>query len=137
MYALVHVMVCAIAAGWLANRVVVPYPIVLVLAGVALGFAYDWPGLSIDPTLVLAIVLPAVLYPAADAVRDAMMAFPAGAVDPYLPELRSRVDAAWSAWQGSRHRFTAVGEVLPGLSLTHGPLSVVLPRQERRSSAGW
>jgi len=43
----------------------VPYPIVLVLVGIALGVAYDWPGLDIDPNLVLAIVLPAVLYPAA------------------------------------------------------------------------
>jgi monovalent cation/hydrogen antiporter len=58
-------MVCAIAAGWVANRVLVPYPIVMVLTGIALGFAYDWPVLNIDPTLVLAIVLPAVLYPAA------------------------------------------------------------------------
>jgi monovalent cation/hydrogen antiporter len=65
MYSLILVMVCAIAAGWVANRVRVPYPIVLVLAGIALGVAYDWPGLDIDPNLVLAIVLPAVLYPAA------------------------------------------------------------------------
>src|SRR4029450_2450147 len=65
MYSLILVMVCAIAAGWVANRVRVPYPIVLVLAGIVLGLVYDWPGLDIDPNLVLAIVLPAVLYPAA------------------------------------------------------------------------
>ena len=65
MFSLILVMGCAIAAGWVANRVLVPYPIVMVLTGVALGFAYDWPTLDIDPTLVLAIVLPAVLYPAA------------------------------------------------------------------------
>ena len=65
MISLILVMVCAIAAGWLANRINVPYPIVLVLTGVALGFAYDWPGLQPEPNLVLAIVLPAVLYPAA------------------------------------------------------------------------
>jgi monovalent cation/hydrogen antiporter len=65
MISLILVMVCAIAAGWLANRIRVPYPIVLVLAGIGLGFAYDWPGLAIEPQLVLAIVLPAVLYPAA------------------------------------------------------------------------
>jgi monovalent cation/hydrogen antiporter len=59
------VMVCAIAAGWLANRIRVPYPIVLVIAGIGLGFAYPWPGLGLEPELVLAIVLPAVLYPAA------------------------------------------------------------------------
>ena len=65
MISLILVMVCAIAAGWLANRIQIPYPIVLVLTGIGLGFAYDWPGLDPEPELVLAIVLPAVLYPAA------------------------------------------------------------------------
>ena len=65
MISLILVMVCAIAAGWLANRVHVPYPIVLVLAGIGLGFVYDWPGLNPEPQAILAIVLPAVLYPAA------------------------------------------------------------------------
>lgn len=65
MVSVILVMVCAIAAGWLANRIKVPYPIVMVLAGVGLGFAYDWPGLEPHPLLVLGIVLPAVLYPAA------------------------------------------------------------------------
>jgi monovalent cation/hydrogen antiporter len=58
-------MVCAIAAGWLANRIRVPYPIVLVLAGIGLAFAYDWPAFTLEPHLVLAIVLPAILYSAA------------------------------------------------------------------------
>ena len=65
MASLILVMVCAIAAGWFANRIHIPYPIVLVLMGVPLGLAYDWPELAFDPLLVLAIVLPAVLYPAA------------------------------------------------------------------------
>ncbi|HEY7377738.1 MAG TPA: Na+/H+ antiporter [Steroidobacteraceae bacterium] len=65
MISLILVMVCAIAAGWVANRIQIPYPIVLVLAGIALGFVYDWPGLNPQPQTVLAIVLPAVLYPAA------------------------------------------------------------------------
>ncbi|MEX0735199.1 MAG: Na+/H+ antiporter [Steroidobacteraceae bacterium] len=65
MISFILVMVCAIAAGWIANRIHVPYPVVLVLAGIGLGFAYDWPGVTIEPHLVLAIVLPAVLYPAA------------------------------------------------------------------------
>jgi monovalent cation/hydrogen antiporter len=65
MISLIFVMACAIAAGWLANRVHIPYPIVLVLAGIGLGFVYDWPGLDLEPELVLAIVLPAILYPAA------------------------------------------------------------------------
>lgn len=65
MLSLILVMVCAIAAGWVANRVSVPYPIVMVLAGIAFGVAHDWQGLQVEPHLVLAIVLPAVLYPAA------------------------------------------------------------------------
>jgi CPA1 family monovalent cation:H+ antiporter len=65
MSSLILVMVCAIGAGWFANRIAVPYPIVLVLAGIALGFASHWPGPHIEPQLILAIVLPAVLYPAA------------------------------------------------------------------------
>lgn len=65
MVSLILVMVCAIAAGWLANRIDVPYPIVMVLAGIGLGFAHDWPVLAIEPALILAVVLPAVLFPAA------------------------------------------------------------------------
>ena len=65
MLSLILAMVCAIAAGWFANRINVPYPIVLVLGGIGLGFALDWRGLDIEPNLVLALVLPAVLYPAA------------------------------------------------------------------------
>ncbi len=60
MISLILVMVCAIAAGWLANRIYVPYPVVLVLAGIGLGFVHDWdwPGLQLEPHLMLAIVLP-------------------------------------------------------------------------------
>jgi CPA1 family monovalent cation:H+ antiporter len=58
-------MGCAIAAGWLANRIRVPYPVVLVLAGLGIGLVFDWGLLRIEPGLVLAVVLPAVLYPAA------------------------------------------------------------------------
>ena len=65
MTSFILVMACAIAAGWVANRVHVPYPIVLVLAGIGVGVAFDWPALQTKPDLVLAIVLPAVLYPAA------------------------------------------------------------------------
>ena len=65
MTSFILVMACAIAAGWLANRIRVPYPIVLVLAGIGIGFVFDWPPLDFRPNLVLAVVLPAVLYPAA------------------------------------------------------------------------
>jgi CPA1 family monovalent cation:H+ antiporter len=62
---LILVMLCAIAGGWFANRIRIPYPIVLVLAGIVLAVVADWPGLALQPHLVLAVVLPAVLYPAA------------------------------------------------------------------------
>ena len=52
------VMACAIAAGWVANRIQVPYPVVLVLAGIGFGFAFDWAELSLEPHLMLAIVCP-------------------------------------------------------------------------------
>lgn len=65
MTAFIVVMVCAIAAGWLAERILVPYPVVLVLAGIGLGLSYGGLGLDLDPQIVLAVVLPAVLYPAA------------------------------------------------------------------------
>src|SRR5262245_15494404 len=65
MTAFIVVMVCAIAAGWLAERIRIPYPVVLVLAGIVVGLAYGGLGLELDPKIVLAIVLPSVLYPAA------------------------------------------------------------------------
>src|SRR5688572_20764742 len=65
MLAFILVMTCAIAAGWLANWIRVPYRVVLVLAGIGFGFTFDWTELSLEPHLMLAIVLPAVLYPAA------------------------------------------------------------------------
>jgi len=65
MLSFILVMTCAIAAGWLANWIRVPYPVVLVLAGIGFGFTFDWTELALEPHLMLAIVLPAVLYPAA------------------------------------------------------------------------
>jgi monovalent cation/hydrogen antiporter len=65
MLSFILVMTCAIAAGWLANWIRVPYPVVLVLAGIGSGFTFDWTELALEPHLMLAIVLPAVLYPAA------------------------------------------------------------------------
>jgi CPA1 family monovalent cation:H+ antiporter len=65
MISLILVMVCAIAGGWLARRIDVPYPIVLVLAGIGLGLLYAWPALDLGPEAILAIVIPSILYPAA------------------------------------------------------------------------
>ncbi len=55
----------AIALGWLASRTRTPYPIVLVLGGVGLGFVPGLPAVSFDPQLLLVMVLPPILYQAA------------------------------------------------------------------------
>ena len=51
--------------NFLARRLDVPYPIPLVLGGLALGFVPGMPEIELDPELVLAIFLPPLLYSAA------------------------------------------------------------------------
>jgi len=58
---LLAVTVLAVAARWIR----VPYPILLVLGGSALGFTPGMPDVSLDPDLVLLIFLPPLLYAAA------------------------------------------------------------------------
>jgi len=54
--------------------------------------------------------------PVGYAVQRALMSYPAGSPgEPDLVSLRGRVDAAWSIWQGSPHRYTQASDVLPGL----------------------
>ena len=48
-----------------ADRLELPYPIVLVVGGLALGFAPGMPDLRLNPDVVLLIVLPPLLYSAA------------------------------------------------------------------------
>ena len=49
----------------LANRWAVPYPVLLVLGGLALSFVPWLPVIRLDPNLVLFFFLPPLLYPAA------------------------------------------------------------------------
>jgi Na+/H+ antiporter len=67
--ALVHTLVvlilCAVALGWAARRMDVPYPIALVIGGTALSFLPGLPQVEFDPNLVLVVVLPPILYQAA------------------------------------------------------------------------
>ena len=58
-------LLCAVALGWLARRLNFPYPIALVLGGGALGFVPDLPPLPFEPHIILALVLPPILYQAA------------------------------------------------------------------------
>jgi len=46
----------------LARRVLVPYPVVLVLGGLALSFIPGLPSVELDPNLVFVIFLPPLLY---------------------------------------------------------------------------
>lgn len=60
---LLLVMVAAFAV--MAHRLKVPYPIVLVLAGLVLSFLPHMPHIPLDPNLVFVIFLPPLLYAAA------------------------------------------------------------------------
>jgi Na+/H+ antiporter len=62
---LAGVFVCAAGLNALANRLDVPYPILLVLGGLALGLIPGVPDLRLDPDLVLLVFLPPLLYSSA------------------------------------------------------------------------
>lgn len=58
-------LVCAIGLGLLARRMALPYPVVLVLGGLVLGFVPNLPTVKLDPDFALAFILPPILYHAA------------------------------------------------------------------------
>jgi Na+/H+ antiporter len=62
---LVGLFAAAVALTWLARRVDIPYPIVLVLGGAAIALVPGLPPLPLDPEGILVIVLPPILYQAA------------------------------------------------------------------------
>ena len=49
----------------LAHKITLPYPIVLVLGGLALSFVPRLPEVRLNPGVVFYFVLPALIYPAA------------------------------------------------------------------------
>src|SRR6478752_3231890 len=61
------VLLLVLVAGLvvLANKWAIPYPVVLVLGGLALSFVPFLPIIRLDPDLVLFFFLPPLLYPAA------------------------------------------------------------------------
>jgi len=61
------VLLLVLVAGlvMLANKWAIPYPVVLVLGGLALSFVPFLPVIRLDPNLVLFFFLPPLLYPAA------------------------------------------------------------------------
>ena len=58
-------LLCSVALGWVARHFKFPYPIALVVGGVALGFIPKLPQFPFDPQLILVLVLPPILYQAA------------------------------------------------------------------------
>jgi transcriptional regulator with XRE-family HTH domain len=79
------------------------------------------------------------VYPVGYAVQRALMSYSAridGEVD--LASLRGRVDAAWSIWQGSQHRYTEASDILPSLitdvQATHRALGPTAAEQDRREA---
>src|SRR4051812_19190664 len=64
-YLLVGLSVAVIVLSTLARWASVPYPIVLVLGGTALGFVPGLPQIELDPDVILVLFLPPLLYSAA------------------------------------------------------------------------
>src|SRR4029077_21213628 len=54
-----------IVFGLIARRLGTPYPIVMVIGGLLLGFVPGIPDIALDPDLVFLVVLPPLLYAAA------------------------------------------------------------------------
>ena len=61
----VFIMAILIVLTAIANRRKFPFPILLVLAGLVIGFVPQLPNLSLDPEIVFVIILPPLLYDAA------------------------------------------------------------------------
>src|SRR5687768_941798 len=64
-FVLVSLLVAVAGLGAAARAVNIPYPIVLVVGGLALGFVPGLPDVTLEPELVLVIFLPPLLYSAA------------------------------------------------------------------------
>jgi CPA1 family monovalent cation:H+ antiporter len=61
---LIALVAAAVALVWLANLISIPYPIVLVLGGLGIGFIPGGPSLELDPDVVFLIFLPPLLQSA-------------------------------------------------------------------------
>jgi len=59
------IMALMIGLSAIANRIKIPYPILLVSAGIAIGFIPEMPEISLNPEVVFLIFLPPLLYDAA------------------------------------------------------------------------
>jgi monovalent cation/hydrogen antiporter len=58
-------LIVVAALAMLAKKVALPYPVLLVIGGLALGFVPGLPAVQLEPDLVFLLLLPPLLYPAA------------------------------------------------------------------------
>ena len=59
------ILAIMIGLSAMADRIKIPYPILLIVAGIAIGFMPTLPKISIDPEIIFLIFLPPLLYDAA------------------------------------------------------------------------
>ncbi len=62
---IILIMVLLVSFTALANKKKLPYPVLLVLAGLVIGFIPNLPELVVDPEIIFVIILPPLLYDAA------------------------------------------------------------------------
>ncbi|MBM3491117.1 MAG: Na+/H+ antiporter [Alphaproteobacteria bacterium] len=62
---IIGLMAAAVGLAWLARHLAIPYPVALVVGGLALSATPGLPALHLDPQLVLLLFLPPILYQAA------------------------------------------------------------------------
>jgi len=58
-------LIVVAALAILAKKVALPYPVLLVIAGLTLGFVPGLPAVQLEPEMVFLFLLPPLLYPAA------------------------------------------------------------------------
>ena len=58
-------LICVAAFAALAKKLETPYPIILVIAGLAISFIPRFPKVELNPDLIFFVVLPPLLYAAA------------------------------------------------------------------------
>src|SRR5215203_3657301 len=87
----IFVLLAAVAAlATLANRIRVPYPILLVLGGLVLGFVPGLPRVELEPDVVFLLFLPPLLY----------------------------VSAIFTSWRDFRTNLRKISQLAVGLVLT-------------------
>ncbi len=61
----IWLLLLTVAFAWVARRVAVPYPVVLVLGGLGIGLVPGLPRVALEPSIVFLLFLPPILYQAA------------------------------------------------------------------------